>query len=43
MIVQIEKYNTKVKVESKINLITKNKSQLPSIIDGWRFNFSKHS
>lgn len=43
MIVQIEKYNTKVNVESKINLITKNKAQLPSIIDGWRFNFSKHS
>ncbi|WP_160129072.1 hypothetical protein [Kordia antarctica] len=34
---------TKSEIKSKISLITKNKNKLPSINDGWRFNFSKHS
>ena len=34
---------SKSKVKSKISLVTKNKSKLPSINEGWRFNFSKRS
>lgn len=34
---------TNSKVGSKISEIKINKEKLPSITDGWRFNFSKHS
>ncbi len=43
MNVKIIELKTKSEVKSKISLITKNKAKLPSINDGWRFNFSKHS
>lgn len=43
MIVSIFNYADKSKVKAKISLIKRAKSQLPSISDGWRFNFSKHS
>ena len=43
MIVKIIEIETKAEVKSKISLITKDKAKLPSINDGWRFNFNKHS
>lgn len=43
MNVKIIELETKSEIKSKISLITKNKAKLPSINDGWRFNFSKHS
>lgn len=30
-------------VNSKISKVVKNKNRLPSLTDGWRFNFRKHS
>ncbi len=30
-------------VKSQITFVTRNKNKLPSIADGWRFNFSRHS
>jgi hypothetical protein len=43
MNVKIIETRTESEIKSKISLITKNKNQLPSINDGWRFNFSKHA
>lgn len=43
MNVKIIECKTNSEIKSKISLVTKNKAKLPSIIDGWRFNFSKHS
>ena len=43
MNVKIIEVETKSKIKSQIYLVTKNKSKLPSINEGWRFNFSKHS
>lgn len=43
MKVKILELESKSEVKSQIYLVTKNKSKLPSINDGWRFNFSKHS
>lgn len=43
MNVKILERKTKSEIKSQIYLVTKNKSKLPSINEGWRFNFSKHS
>lgn len=43
MNVKILEVVTQSEIKSKISLVTKNKSRLPSINEGWRFNFSKHS
>jgi hypothetical protein len=43
MNVKIVDFNTKSEVEARIIRVSKNKSKLPSITDGWRFNFNKHS
>lgn len=43
MKVKILEVDTKSEIKSIISLVTKNKAQLPSINDGWRFNFRKHS
>ena len=43
MKVKILETATKSEITSQINLVTKNKSKLPSLNEGWRFNFSKHS
>ncbi|MEX2410051.1 MAG: hypothetical protein WD607_01550 [Candidatus Paceibacterota bacterium] len=43
MNVKIIELKTNSEVKSKISLVTKNKAKLPSLNDGWRFNFSKHS
>lgn len=43
MNVKIIEVETKSKIKSQIYLVAKNKSKLPSINEGWRFNFSKHS
>lgn len=43
MIVKILEVETKLEIKSFISLVTNNKAKLPSINDGWRFNFSKHS
>jgi|TARA_R100000501_G_C2626250_1_gene119919 hypothetical protein len=43
MDVKIIEVETKAEIKSKISLVKKNKSKLPSMTDGWRFNFSKHS
>lgn len=43
MKVNILELETNSEVKSQIYLVTKNKSKLPSINEGWRFNFSKHS
>lgn len=43
MNVTILEVETKSEIKAQIHLVTKNKSKLPSINDGWRFNFSKHS
>ena len=43
MNVKILEFETKLEIKSKISLVTTNKANLPSINDGWRFNFSKHS
>lgn len=43
MNVNILEVETKLEIKSRISLVTKNKVKLPSINDGWRFNFSKHS
>ncbi len=43
MDVKIIDVNSKSEIKAKIALVTKNKSNLPSINDGWRFNFSKHA
>src|SRR5690554_6307050 len=43
MNVKIIEIKTNSEVKSKISLVTKNKDKLPSIHEGWRFNFSKHS
>jgi hypothetical protein len=43
MKVKILEVQTRFEIKSTISLVTKNKTKLPSINDGWRFNFSKHS
>ena len=43
MNVKIIETATNAEIESQISLVIKNKSKLPSLTDGWRFNFSKHS
>ncbi len=43
MNVKIIETKTKSEIKSKISLVSKNKVKLPSINDGWRFNFNKHS
>lgn len=43
MNIKIRETKTKLEIKSNISLVTKNKTKLPSISDGWRFNFSKHS
>jgi len=43
MNVKILEVETKLEIKSTISLVTKNKAKLPSINDGWRFNFRKHS
>ena len=43
MKVKILEIETKSDIKSKISLVTKNKANLPSVNDGRRFNFSKHS
>jgi hypothetical protein len=43
MNVKILEVETKLEIKSVISLVTKNKAKLPSINDGWRFDFSKHS
>lgn len=43
MNVKILEIETKSEIKSQIYLVTKNKSKLPSLKEGWRFNFSKHS
>ncbi len=43
MHVKIIEVETKSSIKSQIYLVTKNKSKLPSMHEGWRFNFSKHS
>ncbi len=43
MNVKIIETKAKSEIKSKISLVSKNKVKLPSINDGWRFNFSKHS
>lgn len=43
MNVKIIETATNAEIKSQIRLVTKNKSKLPSLNDGWRFNFSKHS
>ena len=43
MNVKIIEIETKSEIKSKISIVAKNKVELPSINDGWRFNFSKHS
>lgn len=43
MNVKILETETKYEIKSHIHLVSKNKSKLPSLKDGWRFNFSKHS
>ncbi|WP_245535940.1 hypothetical protein [Psychroflexus torquis] len=40
---KILEVKTNLETKSIISLVTKNKAKLPSINDGWRFNFSKHS
>lgn len=43
MNVKILETTTKSEIKSQIYLVTKNKSKLPSLNEGWRFNFSKQS
>jgi hypothetical protein len=43
MRVKILEVETKSEIDSKIFLISKAENKLPTINDGWRFNFSKHS
>lgn len=43
MKVKIEDVYSKSDVKSQIRSVSNSKLILPSIIDGWRFNFSKHS
>lgn len=43
MEVKLLEVKTKSEVKSRISLVSASKSNLPTIIDGWRFNFSKHS
>ena len=45
MNVKIREVKTNNEIKSKISLITKDKDKvkLPSINEGWRFNFKKHS
>ncbi|WP_276388983.1 hypothetical protein [Eudoraea chungangensis] len=43
MNVKILELATKSEIKSQIYLITKNKSKLPSLNEGWRFNFNKYS
>lgn len=43
MKVNIIELNTNSEIKSEISIVTKNKATLPSITDGWRFNFNKHS
>jgi hypothetical protein len=43
MTIKILEVKTNLETKSIISLVTKNKAKLPSINDGWRFNFSKHS
>ncbi|PCI31792.1 MAG: hypothetical protein COB60_10870 [Flavobacteriaceae bacterium] len=43
MKVKIIETKTKSEIKSKISLVSKKKVKLPSINDGWSFNFSKHS
>ncbi|AFU69551.1 hypothetical protein P700755_002835 [Psychroflexus torquis ATCC 700755] len=43
MTMKILEVKTNLETKSIISLVTKNKAKLPSINDGWRFNFSKHS
>ncbi len=43
MKVRIIELKNKSGVKAKISLVSKDKGKLPSINDGWRFNFNKHS
>jgi hypothetical protein len=43
MKVKILDVQTKSNVKSQISFVSNNKIKLPSVGDGWRFNFSKHS
>lgn len=43
MDVKILEVATNLEVRSTISLMTKNRATLPSLNDGWRFNFRKHS
>ena len=43
MDVKILELATKLEIRSTISLVTKNNLTLPSLNDGWRFNFKKHS
>lgn len=43
MEVKITEIKTKSDVKSRISRVNNNKQKLPSITDGWRFNFNKHS
>lgn len=43
MKVSIIESRTKSKIKASISLVTRDKLLLPSINDGWRFNFNKHS
>lgn len=43
MKIKIIETKTRSEINSRIELVNKNKSKLPSISDGWRFNFRKHA
>lgn len=43
MQVKIVEISTENKIRSEISLAKRGAKYLPSIIDGWRFNFGKHS
>lgn len=43
MKVAILEVETKLEISATISLVTKDKTKLPSLNDGWRFNFKKHS
>ncbi len=43
MKVRIIEIKSQSDVKANISLVTKDKGKLPSINDGWRFNFNKHS
>jgi hypothetical protein len=43
MNVKVLEVKTKDELDSKIEIVRKGDTTLPSITDGWRFNFRKHS